>query len=55
MCNNWSYQFRISTKKAEVKMAKVVLKTKEVVVIQASLLNTYIKKHHSEIFTYQFI
>ncbi|CAG7839907.1 hypothetical protein CLOHAE12215_01323 [Clostridium haemolyticum] len=55
MCNNWSYKFRIATKQEEIKVAKVILKTKEVVIIQASLLNTYIKKHHSEIFTYQFI
>ncbi|MCD3232630.1 hypothetical protein IRP63_13830 (plasmid) [Clostridium botulinum] len=55
MCNNWSYKFRTAVKEEEVKMAKVILKTKEVITIQASLLRTYINQHHSEIFTYQFI
>lgn len=55
MSNNWSYKFRTASSHSNTKMVRVVLKTKEVIMLQASLLSTYINKHHTEVFTYQFV
>ncbi|MCD3319521.1 hypothetical protein G8V07_11565 [Clostridium botulinum D/C] len=55
MSNNWSYKFRTTVKEEEVKMVNVILKTKEVITLQASLLYSYINKHHGDVYTYVFI